>query len=67
MTDKLCVLAPTSETILSTNEIVQKFISSVCQDHWTRANLKRNLQEPPLSGMMNSNKHDNPSARTQAN
>lgn len=67
MSDKLCVLAPTWETILSTNEIVQKFFSNVCQDHWTRSNLKRNLQEPPLSGMMNSIKHNNPSDETKAN
>lgn len=58
MTDKLCVLAPTWETVLSTNETVQKIFSSVCQDHWTRASLKRNQQEPPLSGTMNSIQHE---------
>lgn len=58
MTDKLCVLAPTWETVLSINETVQKIFSSVCQGHWTRASLKRIQQEPPLSGMMNSIQHE---------
>lgn len=54
MADKLCLLSPTWATVSSTNEIVQKMFSSICQDHWMKASLKKNFKEPPLSGLMNS-------------